>query len=91
MSAVSNGLLPFTSADDPFVCFTGALAAVLLVHIGSPDTAEPYGYMQRFSVCPAVPRGPSLIPVDLCDSPFRALHWSLRYGAHSSHWLTGQR
>ena len=50
--AVSYGLPPFTSADDPFVCFTGALAVVLLVHIGLPDTAEPYGYINVSSVQP---------------------------------------
>ena len=55
MSAVSNGLLPFTSADDPFVCFTGALAAVLILRIGLPDSAKPYGYMRLF-LRPTVPR-----------------------------------
>ena len=52
MSAVSNGLLPFTSADDPFVCFTGAFATVLIFALAYRTALNPTATCDFSSVQP---------------------------------------
>ena len=58
VTSCSAASSPFTSAVDPFVCVTGALAAVLILRIRLPDTAKP----RLHATCPLSCRPSSQFP-----------------------------